>query len=63
MYYLILVALVNWQSIPPRVLAPFTSGEECAKAAGKANADPAFQTDEGRAMGLRFLCAKVVMDT
>jgi hypothetical protein len=62
MYFLVLAALLQLDTVAPKVLLPFDTFEDCAKAAQDANKDPRLQTPDSLVMGLRFVCLKLVPD-
>jgi hypothetical protein len=58
--FLVLAAMLQLEDVAPKVMSPHKSLAACTAAAQEANQDPRMKTAEAKAMGLRFVCMKIV---
>jgi hypothetical protein len=64
-YYLALVALLQMDEIAPKAISPHSTYDDCAIAQQKANKEyeDQLKTEESKALGLRFVCLKLMSDS
>lgn len=64
MYLLALAALLQIGTIPPQIVSPHATLDECLAAASKRNhEDSDLQTSKGREIGAAYVCLKLVYPT
>jgi hypothetical protein len=63
MTFLFLVAFLQLDTVPSKAMSPPVDLVECQKRARIFNEDPRLQSEEAKAMGLRFVCMSIVSDT
>ena len=61
-YFLVLAALLQIDALAPKVISPHETYEDCAKAAQDMNKDARLKTPDSVALGLKFICLRVVPD-
>lgn len=61
-HILVLAALLRMDTVAPQMVSPFASQEECFAAANKLNReDEDLNKPEARALGVAYVCLKVVL--